>query len=307
MSARRRGKLRPMRWVALALCAGALWSSIWTVGRDERGVVTRFAAVQREVGSGVHLTLPWPLESMTRVATTQVRTVTIGAAAGSFGSSQEEAEWLTGDTNIIEMRIAVQFVVDDPAAYLYSVADFRDGRAREAALDLAVRAELTRLVARTRVDEALSTGKAELQREARIGVQKLIDDLRLGVRVLAINIAEARPPLAVISAFNDVASAESDRERLITEADGYRRDLLPTARSKANQLVQDALVDRDEAVNRARGAAARFGAVAAEVRGQPKLARQRLWLDAVRRVLGRGKTIVYPVDPDHEFVLRAAK
>ena len=295
------------RNVVLALTALVTWSSVWIVGQDEQGVVTRLGAVRRVVTSGINLTMPWPIEWMNRVSTTEVRTTSIGISASGFAPSEDDVQWMTGDTNIFEMKVAVQYVVGDAAAYLYSVADFSDGRSRDELIQLAARAELTQLVARMRIDDVLSTGKAELQSEARVGVQALLERLGLGVRVLAVNIVEARPPAKVIAEFNDVASAESDRERMMSEADGFRRDLLPKEASKANQLEQDARIYKDEVINRARGAASRFNAIAAEMQPHPALARQRYWLDAVSRVLSAGKTIVYASKRGEDFVLRIVK
>lgn len=289
----------PLAWLSLG--------SIWTVQQDEDGVVTRFGRVDRVVDSGIHLTLPWPLERIERVATTEVRTIPIGLRAevgsGAVGDAGDEAQWMTGDTNIVELKVDVQYVVGDPAAYLYSVADFPDGRQRDALIEQAAQAELTRLVARLNVDEVLSVGKARLQQEAKLGMQTLLDELDLGLRLLTVNIAEVRPPASVIGAFNDVASAESDKERMVTEADGFRRDLLPRERSRANALLQNALVYQDQVVSSSKGAAARFRSLAEEVRQQPEISWHRLWLEAIGQVLGSAETVVYSTEEGETFRL----
>ena len=295
----------PLAWIG--------FGSIWTVQKDEQGVVTRFGRVDRVLDSGIHLTLPWPFERMECVATTEVRTIPIGlrvvagAVPGGAGSEGDDVQWMTGDTNIVELKVDVQYVVGDPAAYLYSVADLPDGRRRDALIELAAQAELTRLVARLQVDEVLSVGKARLQREAKLGMQALLDELDLGLRLLTVNIAEVRPPASVIAAFNDVASAESDKERMVTEADGFRRDLLPRERSKANALLQDSLVYQDQVVSRSKGAAARFQSLAEQVRLQPEVSRHRLWLETISRVLGSAETIVYSTEEGQTFRLSVVK
>lgn len=291
---------------ALLLAVPILWlvlGSCWVVHEDEDGVVTRFGRVDRVVTSGFRLTLPWPLERMERVATTEVRTLTIGLSAHEEGDEDDDVQWMTGDTNIVEMKVVVQYIVGDPEAYLYSVADFPDGRKRDALIEQAARAELTRLVARLEVDEVLSVGKARLQHDAKTGMQAELDALDLGLDLLAVNIAAVHPPPQVIAAFNDVASAESDKERLISEADGFRRDLLPTERGRANTIVQNALVYQDRVVKAAKGAASRFEQLAAEVRAQPGVSRHRLWLEALADVLEHVEVIVYATEEGEKFRL----
>ena len=210
-----------LRWLPKLVWIGILvsipWTSVWTIGQDEQGVVTRFGRVQRIATSGIHFTMPWPFEVLERVKTTEVRTLSLGIGTGRlFSEAEDEPQWLTGDTNICELRVVTQYVVDDPGAYLFQVADFGDGRSRDQLIEIATRAELTRLVARMEIDEVLSVGKAQLQLQTKSRVQELLDEVGLGVRLLAISVAEARPPTEVIAAFNDVASAESDRERLVS-------------------------------------------------------------------------------------------
>lgn len=283
----------PLLWLVLG--------SFWIVREDEDGVVTRFGRVDRVVASGFRFTLPWPFERMERVATTEVRTIAIGLGATGEEDEDDDVQWMTGDTNIVEMRVVVQYVVRDPDSYLYSVADFPDGRSRDLLIEQAARAELTRLVACMTVDEVLSVGKARLQLDAKVGTQSVLDDLDLGLDLLTVNIAAVHPPPQVITAFNDVASAESDKERVISEADGFRRDLLPTERGRANTLIQNALVYQDQVVKAARGAASRFLQLAEEVRACPGVSRHRLWLDTVADVLGRVESVVYSTEDGKDF------
>ena len=141
--------------------------------------------------------------------------------------SPEERQWLTGDTNIVELKVVIQYRVKEPVAYLFGVADFRDGRRRDFALVKLVESTLTMLIGKMPVDEALSSGKAYLQEETRQRMQRLADAMHLGLQIASINIVEVNPPTEVITAFNDVSSAKADRERIVNEADAYAKDPTP--------------------------------------------------------------------------------
>lgn len=293
--------------LALVL-AGALWSSVWTVQPNEEGVVLRFGKAARVVPAGVQFTLPWPLERLERVQATEVRTLAIGFDPKDEElrrrPTDEEVQWLTADMHIVELRLVCQYVVSDPVDYLFRVARPDRGEEPDFVLEAVTEGVVTSLLARMPIDDVLSSGKSLLQREALAAIQDEADRLRLGIDLIAVNIAEAAPPGTVIAAFNDVASAEADARRMLNEADGYRRDLIPSERAKANQTVQDARMVSNRTLNRARGQAERFAALHREMQLAPEITRRRLWLETIGGALGRGEKIVYPAGGASPFRVR---
>jgi membrane protease subunit HflK len=151
---------------------------------------------------------------------------------------------------------------------------------------------VTRLVATLPVDELLTRGKLALQEETRRETQAQLDSLGAGIRIVTVNIGEVQPPANVIQAFNDVATAKTEKARLIDEADGYGRDLLPRARAQANRRVQEAESYRAETVARAQGEAARFQSLLAEARRARRITEVRLYLEAMERILPRARKLV---------------
>lgn len=313
------------RVVAAALLAGLLgaagWlatTTVWTVDQTHEGVVLRFGRVARRVPPGIHLTLPWPIERMERLPTSEVERMTVGYRLGTdLPPDDDEVQWLTGDTNIAELKALVTFRRADPVGYLFGTADLLRPAAgdddreegatepKERILRKVTESVLTDLLARMPIDDVLSTGKAAIQREARPRVQALLDELRAGIEVSGIEVVEANPPRDVISAFQDVASAKADRERRVTEATGERARTMPRARAEADRLLRAAETYRTETLNRARGTAEGFRRLEQEIARNPEVGRVRLWLDTVRRVLpwvdlkvltpsrGEGRTLLY--------------
>ncbi len=299
------GRSRRLRWaVPAALLVAWLASGFRTVAKDEQGVVLRFGRVIRTCPAGMHWLWPWPFENLERVKTSEIRTMTVGYREGEAVPRAEEAQWLTGDTNIVELRTVVQYLVRDAADYLFRVADPGPGRPRDLLVRKATESVLTALVAERPVDDVLGSGKAEIQREARLRLQAFCEELGLGIQVHAVHILAAYPPAEVIAAFNDVSSAKADRERSDTEADGYAKDLLPKARARADRIVREAEIYRSEVVSRARGEAERFTKLAREVAAAPGVSRLRLWMDSVQKALARARKIIYPRRPGRVFHLK---
>ena len=309
----RRFGLRLRAWYVLpllvvALIAHAAVTGVWVVQQNEQGVVLRFGRVRSVLPAGMHFILPYPFDTMRLVRTTEVRTMSVGFSDHDNEppdaiAEEEEVQWLTGDTNIVEMQTAIQYIIKSPVDYLFRVADFSDGRPRDVALRKAAESVLTFLVARMKVDDVLSSGKARIQEESRVQIQELVDDMGLGLQVVSVNIIEDNPPPNVIAAFNDVSSAKADRQRLMNVADGYAKDLLPRARARANRIRQEAEIYRSEVVNAAHGAAQRFVALAEQVRTSPQVSKERMWLEMVEKTLSRARMIVYPRKPGRPFTL----
>ena len=298
--------LLPLLLVALIVHAAV--TGVWVVQQNEQGVLLRFGRVRSVLPAGMHFILPYPLETMRLVRTTEVRTMSVGFNYHEDDQVdqtelEEEVQWLTGDTNIVEMQTAIQYIIKSPVDYLFRVADFSDGQPRDVALRKAAESVLTFLVARMKVDDVLSSGKARIQEESRMQIQELVDDMGLGVQVVSVNIVEDNPPPNVIAAFNDVSSAKADRQRLMNVADGYAKDLLPRARARANRIRQEAEIYRSEVVNAAHGAAQRFVALAEQVRTSPQVSKERMWLEMVEKTLSRARMIVYPRKPGSTFTL----
>lgn len=298
--------LLPLLLVALIVHAAV--TGVWVVQQNEQAVLLRFGRVRSILPAGMHFILPYPLETMRLVRTTEVRTMSVGFSYQESdqldqAALEEEVQWLTGDTNIVEMQTAIQYIIKSPVEYLFRVADFSDGQPRDVALRKAAESVLTSLVARMKVDDVLSSGKARIQEESRVQIQELVDDMGLGVQVVSVNIVEDNPPPNVIAAFNDVSSAKADRQRLMNVADGYAKDLLPRARAQANRIRQEAEIYRSEVVNAAHGAARRFVALAEQVRTSPQVSKERMWLEMVEKTLSRARMIVYPRKPGSTFTL----
>ena len=307
---RRRSQLRVwhvMLLVVVGLSLDFAMTGVWVVKQNEQGVVLRFGRVVQTHPAGMHFTLPYPFETLKRVRTTEVRTMPVGfelvAQSQGMPPSTDEVQWLTGDTNIVEVQTVVQYMIKDPVAYLFRVTDLNDGRAKDFVLRKIVESVLTPLLARMQVDDVLSGGKAQIQEVSRQKIQEVVDTVGLGLQVVSVNIVEANPPSEVIAAFNDVSSAKADRERRVSEADGYAKDVLPKARARAHRLLQEAKIYQSNVVTAAHGAAQRFLKLIAEVQVSPEISKQRLWLEAVENALSQAKMIVYATQSGDTFTL----
>jgi modulator of FtsH protease HflK len=274
--------------------AFALWllSGLFVVQPDRQAVVTRFGAVtEPRVYPGIHFALPWPIERVAKVRVHQLQRVVVGGdvADSVLGRTQPLAsQFLTGDQNIINMRVIVQYSVAVPVNYLYCCFD------ASKTVVSAVESELARRVARRGVDAVLTTEKIALQDEVLAVAQKRLNDYGAGVTLSTVN-ETATPPPEAADAFRDVASARADTARIVDEARGYANDLIPRARGEAKQLTESASAYLQSRVNEAQGDAARFNSVAAEYSKAAKVTGDRLYLEAMEQILPKIRKLI--IDP----------
>ena len=280
-------------YIVLGVLA-ALWlaSGIYTVDPDEKAVILRFGKVQRVVDPGLHYHLPSPIEmhiirSVTRVYREEIgfRTIHPGPPA-RYRQRPNESLMLTGDLNIVNVELVVQYKVSSVVDALFQVnglGTFEGGG--EGLVHDACEAALRQVVGRRGIDEVLTEGKLEVQIAIKERLQELFRTYRCGLTVESVQLQSVGPPEQVDAAFKDVASAKEDRERLVNEARGYQNDVIPKARGEAERMVKEAEAYAVERVRRAQGDADRFGAVYAEYVKAPKVTEKRLYIETMERVL----------------------
>jgi modulator of FtsH protease HflK len=271
----------------LLLVAGYLLTGVYVVNTDEHGVVRRFGAVAGRVGPGMHYSLPWPIDTVDVLKTTSVMKIGVGfALPNSEGESAAGMELLTGDTNILNIALAVQYVIGNPADFLFEVQ-----RPSELVAMLA-QSVLTETVVGMPVDEVLTTGRLAIQRRVQVRTQELLDAYHSGVQIASANIMSITLDPAVAQAFQDVADAMSDREKAQNEARAYANDQIPRARGEGYRLVSDAESYKQQRIAEAVGDTTRFLALLREYRKAPDVTRARLYIDAMEKTLPKVKLYV---------------
>lgn len=281
---------RRLRWVFPAACAVLpvlyLLSGFYVIKPEETGVIRRFGRVAgATAGSGMHYRLPWPMERLDKVRVQEVRRMSVGFKFldryAGIGPSPWEAEFLTGDTNIITIQMIVQYVVRDPVRFLFNV-DGVQWLVRKAA-----EASLVEIIAGMEVDEVLTTGRAGIRDYVKKRVQEILDGCESGVQVCEVNLQELNPPPEVAPAFREVASAREDRQRRINEAQGYENEIIPRAEGEAERTIAAAEADKATRIAEARGDTQRFLSLLTEFEKAPDLTARRYYLERMEEIMAR--------------------
>jgi len=261
------------RWVALVLGLWLVFNTFVLVTEQQRAVVLRFGQFDRVLQPGPHFKAPWPIETVTKINATQIKTFS------------DNVPVLTRDENIVQVEINVQYRTNDPQRFLFGTRD------AEAFLQQAALSTVREQVGRSTLDTVLGARDA-LAVSAREQLQKSLDAYRTGLVVTELNLANARPPEEVKPAFDDVNSAQQDKDRLISEAQAYAAQIVPEARGQAQRVRTVAEGYKTASVVRAQGDADRFSLVVDAYQTAPEVTRKRLWLETVQEVLSGNRKVV---------------
>ena len=257
---------------------------LYQIDQGERGVVFRFGAVQQNiVMPGLHWNPPF-IDRVEKVNVTQVR------------SKSHQALMLTEDENIVEVSMTVQYVVDDPVAFLVKV------RNPETSIDHATESALRHVAGGSIMDQVITDGRAAIAVEVQERLQSYLNRYGTGILVSKVNIDESAPPSQVRDAFNDVQKAKEDEQRVINEANAYAESIIPTARGEAQKLIEQANAYRDRVVARAEGEAQRFEKLLVEYSLAKEVTRDRLYLDSLESVLSNSSKIIVDVEGSNNLM-----
>jgi len=254
---------------------GALWigSGFYRVDAQERAVILRFGQYTQTTGPGYNWHWPWPIERKITVNVSHLYSVT------------DDESILTADTNLVEVKSAVQYTQPDPLKVLFKVRNINE------TLTQVSESAMREAVGQASLDKALAFDPAITQR-AKILLQRTLDNYDMGIHIVSVNLTDVNVPEPVQEAQRDAIKADKDRQRYQQEAETYRNDLLPRARGEAAKMLQDASAYQAKVVALAQGDTARFDQVYGQYQKAPAVTRERMYLATMEQVYKNSRKVL---------------
>jgi modulator of FtsH protease HflK len=266
----------------IAIVVVVIWmgTGIFIVQEGQQAVVTRFGRYSATMGAGFNWRLPYPIERHETVPVTQIRSVDVGRDNVIRTTGLKESAMLTEDENIVEIKFAVQYRLNNARDWL-----FNSKNPQEAVVQ-AAETSVREVVGKMKMDSALADERDQIAPRVRALMQQILDRYQIGVEVVGINLQQGgvRPPEQVQAAFDDVLRAGQERERAKNEAQAYANDVIPRAVGAASRLQQEADGYKSRVVAQAQGDAQRFKSLLAEYQRAPQVTRDRLYIDAMQQI-----------------------
>jgi len=190
------GAALPTAFIFIALIAWLTFDSFYAIDEQERGVVLRFGEHVADLPPGLSLRFPRPIEKVIKVNVGQLRSIT------------HKASMLTQDENIVNVEVAVQWKIRNPADFLFNLY------APAATLRQVTESAVREVIGKNELDFVLTEGRSEIAQRQEV--------LRCNPQNLQ---KKSRQPLMMPSRQERMSRNQSTRQKLIETMLFQRREV----------------------------------------------------------------------------------
>ncbi|MEO7106053.1 MAG: protease modulator HflK, partial [Rhodoferax sp.] len=184
--------------IAAVLVLIWLGTGFFIVQEGQQAVITQFGKYKGTVNAGFNWRLPYPIQNHELVFVTQIRSVDVGRDNVLKATGLRESAMLTQDENILDIKFAVQYRLNDARAFL-----FESKNPAEAVVQ-AAETSVREVLGKMKMDAALSEERDQIAPRVRAMMQAILDRYKVGVEVVGINLQSGgvRPPEQVQASFD---------------------------------------------------------------------------------------------------------
>ena len=235
-----------------------LLTGLSQVGPEERAVVRRFGAVVARPGPGLFVGLPWGIDRVDRVPVRTVRQIQVGYSPEAWSDAPgiPVGQWLTGDQNLVNIQLVVDYAIGETDADLDDFVMHKDQV--DVVLTREAEAAAAEWAGGRAVDEVLLTGNAALPAWVLARLPARVAASRLGVRVQRVSVAYLAPPEEVRAKFEEVNQAQTMIRTRENQARQEAEQRLQQAASLKYKFEQEAEVSRASQIRQAQAEASAF-------------------------------------------------
>lgn len=304
LTGRKKRKFIAVAVIALVVIIAAN-SLFYSIGAESVGVIQMFGKYVRTTPPGLHMKIPFGVESVTKVPVTRILSQEFGFRTSKPGvrtirsnqSLLNESLMLTGDLNVVVVDWIIQYKIKDPKDFLFNV-----NHVQETIRDVA-EASMRQVVGDRSVDGVLTIERIQIGVEAGVKMQEILDSYGIGIQIVTVKLQDVTPPDQVKPAFNAVNEAKQEFETMINQARKEYNTIIPKARGDAERTIKEAEGYAIDRVNRAEGDASRFLSLWKKYTIAKDVTRRRLYMETMAKVLPNVKN-KYIIDESETGILR---
>ena len=247
---------RSLYFIPLALVGYAL-TGVAQVGPDERAVVRRFGEVVARPGPGLWIGYPYGVDRVDRVPVRAVRQLAVGYNADESNDAPglPTGQLLTGDQNLVNLKLVVEYAIDDRDGALENFVVNRDQV--DPVLTRETEALAAEWVGSRTVDRVLG-GRAALAQWIAARLPDRLDNL--GIVLQRVSVEYLAAPEEVRDAFEAVNQAQTNIRTRRNQAEQEAERQINDANTLKYRLQNEAAAYRNETETQARTEASAFEA-----------------------------------------------
>ena len=286
------------KWLLLLFICAWFATGVYKIEKDGIGVLSRFGkVVEPSVPPGLHYKLPWPIDKLEVLPVKEVKTLMIqdfgskfrisegGVSYDYYKMTELEPYCITGDNNIIAVRLVIKYNIYEPVQYLYGL------KQPERFVERAAANAIVHNLAGLKIDEVLTFGKKQLEFNLQNDIVSELEQYHTGIRISFLEIKEITPPQKVQEDFDRVINAEVNKKKAQHQAQGYYNRIVPEARSEADRIIQEAKAYKREKILTAEGETSRFLSRLKGYQENPRAQREKIYLEFISSIYPNLKEI----------------
>lgn len=260
------------------VCSAALvlyfLSGFYQVQHDERGIILRFGKCVRSAVSGLHYALPYPFEEVLLQKVTTVNRIDIGK------SQSEDNLILTGDSNLANISFSVLWKIKADAVeeYLFNAKN------PEVTVQAVSESVMREVVGQNNFTYVQTDGRAEIQKKVMDSLQSLMNEYKIGVEIIRVDLQKVEPPAPVIPSFRDVENAQAEQQSEKNKAEAYALDKKARTGGAIAEKTNRGEAIKKILVEEANGVVSRFSAAYEQYKISPEIVSKRLYIDTMRDI-----------------------
>ena len=273
--------------VVCIIVAGAIFGCFYRVNEQQNAVVTQFGKVVRTDTAGLYFKLPFIQRVSLVDMTTHGTGIGYYVQDGQNISDSSDSIMITSDFNLLDIDFYLEYKVNDPVAYLY-YSEEPEEILRNIAL-----ASIRGTVVNYTVDEAMTTGKSQIQAKVKELIANELAEQNIGMQIVNITVQDSEPPTEeIIQAFKSVETAKQGADTAKNNALQYRNQMIPSAEAEADRIIQVAEAQKSARIAEAEGQVSRFEAMYEEYKKHPLITRKRMFYESMEELLPDLKVII---------------
>lgn len=242
----------------LAIIFLIIYMSVYSVRAEEQGVLLRFGKYNSISQPGLHFKIPI-IDEVYKVKTSKqfveefgFRTVEAGKKT-RFSNTYEGESWtLTNDLSVAEVKWQVQYIISNPKDYMFNVKNV------ESTIRDISESVMRKVVGSSVFDNVIKEGRQMISQETKLLMQQKLDKLETGITIKMVQLQSVVPPSIVMDAYNQVARALQNMEKMINQAERDSSLKLTEARGEALKIKNQALGYKYRTVQKSEGETQKF-------------------------------------------------
>lgn len=276
--------------VIIVLVIVCLFSCFYSVDEQHNAIITQFGQIVKVNTAGFYFKAPWQSVKkvdMTTHGTSIGYVIEDDSQKGSYPVDEANGIMITSDFNLLNIDFYIEYRVSDPVSYVYN------SKEPEAVLTNIALANIRTIVSNYTVDEAMTTGKNQIQADIKSAILDSLETRNLGLSVVNITIQDSRPPVeSVESAFKAVETAKQGADTAMNNALQYQNSEIPAADAKADAIIQQAEAKKTSRIAEATGQVERFNQMYEQYKQFPFTTKKRLFYEKLEEVIPGCKIII---------------